>query len=95
MTSFTHGLPGDQEDFLERDHVFGNNKKPQREPKSYCELVWNGLQDFTMKILMLAALASIAIDVGTAADNEKRKIAWIEGNIYSKFLKDSPYSQLL
>lgn len=28
---------------------------------------------------MLAALASIAIDVGTAADNEKRKIAWIEG----------------
>ena len=32
-----------------------------------------------MKILMLAALASIAIDVGTATDNEKRKIAWIEG----------------
>lgn len=32
-----------------------------------------------MKILMVAALASIAIDVGTAADDEKRKIAWIEG----------------
>ena len=28
---------------------------------------------------MLAAIASIAIDVGTATDNEKRKIAWIEG----------------
>lgn len=35
---------------------------------------------------MVAALASIAIDVGTAADDEKRKIAWIEG-IYISYAK--------
>lgn len=31
-----------------------------------------------MRILIVASIVSIAIEVGTA-DNQKRKIAWIEG----------------
>ena len=36
------------------------------------------MDDFTMKILIVAAFASIAIEVGTAS-SEKRPTAWIEG----------------
>ena len=82
-TSFAFGLGAD-DDPNQRIEAFGHNKKPIREPKSYLELVWNGLQDFTIKILIVAAVASIAIDVGTASDSN-RSIAWVEGNMYKNF----------
>ena len=47
-------------------------------PKGFFELFMNAMDDFTMKILIVAAFASIAIEVGTAKD-EKRPTAWIEG----------------
>lgn len=62
----------------ERERAFGHNRKPVIEPKGYCELLYEALSDFTLRILIFAALVSIAVDVGTA-DEEYRRIAWIEG----------------
>lgn len=41
--------------------------------------MWLGaLNDFTMKVLCIAAVVSIIVDVSTA-DDSYRKLAWIEG----------------
>jgi hypothetical protein len=37
------------------------------------------LEDFTLRILLVAALLSIGLETGTAHDAEERKLAWIEG----------------
>jgi hypothetical protein len=58
--------------------AFGHNMKEVSVPKGFLELFIGALDDFTMKILIFAALASIAIEVGTAKE-EKRSTAWIEG----------------
>lgn len=42
------------------------------------ELICQALEDFTLRILVVAAVASIVIETSTAADNH-RSIAWIEG----------------
>lgn len=40
--------------------------------------MWEALDDFTLRILLVAALVSIGLEVGVADDNERKK-AWIEG----------------
>ena len=42
-------------------------------------LLWNALQDLTLKILIVASFVSIIIQVSTAHDDEERNIAWIDG----------------
>ena len=59
--------------------IYGNNKRAIRPPKSYCELLVDALGDFTMRVLMVAAIASIVIEVATAKSDDKRSTAWIEG----------------
>jgi hypothetical protein len=44
----------------------------------FFELLLEALSDFTLKILIVASVVSIAIEVGTA-DSDHRKTAWIEG----------------
>ena len=45
--------------------------------------MWLGaLNDFTMKVLCIAAIISIIVDVSTA-DDDYRKLAWIEGILYN------------
>ena len=72
------GIYGDEEDKNERIQYYGGNEKPVKLPPGFCELVCEALEDFTLRILIVAALLTIGIEVGTA-DEEKRKIAWIEG----------------
>ncbi len=45
------------------------------------ELILDALEDFTLRILLVASIVSIAISVGTAHDNEERSHAWVEGKI--------------
>lgn len=47
------------QDIKEREAVFGDNKRAIREPKSYLELLCEALSDFTMRILMVAAVVEI------------------------------------
>ena len=42
------------------------------------ELLCNALEDFTLRILLVAAILSIIIDVATAPA-EERSHAWVEG----------------
>lgn len=42
-------------------------------------MILDALEDFTLRILLVASVVSIAISVGTAHNNEERSHAWIEG----------------
>lgn len=42
------------------------------------ELLTNALEDFTMRVLVVAAVVSIVIDVSTS-DESHRSTAWVEG----------------
>lgn len=75
-------MSGEEDDLLDRETAYGHNRKPEVEPKNYFELLWEALNDFTMKVLMVAAFVSIIVDVATAED-KNRSIAWIEGYTYS------------
>ncbi|CAD8132398.1 unnamed protein product [Paramecium pentaurelia] len=74
-TSIKDGI---NDDHNQRIQVYGHNKRIVRPPQTYCELLWNALEDFTMRVLLIASIASIVIEVATA-DNEHRHLAWIEG----------------
>lgn len=71
-------MPGRISDYDERNEVFQNNIKPIIPPNSFCTLLFNALNDFTLKILIVAAFVSIIIEVSTADDHE-RPLSWIEG----------------
>lgn len=62
----------------ERNQAFGNNKKPIVKGLSFWKLFCMALDDFILKILMVAAVLSITLQVATAP-KEKRSTAWIEG----------------
>lgn len=47
-------------------------------PKGFIELFCDALEDFTMRVLLVAAIFSIIIEVATA-DSDKRSTSWIEG----------------
>ena len=65
-------------DFEERLQTYGSNKKPVIEPKGYFEILLNALEDFTLRILLGAAIASIVIDCSTS-DSDHLAYAWVEG----------------
>ena len=64
---YRNGIYGDPEDIQERLSVYGTNKKPVKEPPGFFELVCEALEDFTLRILIVAALLTIAI--GCIADS--------------------------
>lgn len=66
------------DDFEERNEMYGNNRKPIIPPKGYFILLWSALEDFTMRILLVASVVSIIIEVSTSP-KEHRSTAWIEG----------------
>jgi hypothetical protein len=55
---------------------FGNNKVDSRPPATFCELIMENLDDFTMKILIVCAILSTVINMITEED---KSIAWIDG----------------
>lgn len=61
-----------------RRNAFGTNEKAVKEPKTFLKLFCEALDDFILKILLVAALLSIGLEVGMAPDDE-RKLAWLEG----------------
>ena len=77
-TNQNQGIDNSEEDKIMRSNQFGNNKKKKHEPPGICSLFFDALNDFTLKILLVSACLSIALQTGTA-DPEDRSIAWIEG----------------
>lgn len=46
--------------------------------KGFWSLLWDALGDFTLRVLIVCAMISIAVEVGTASEDD-RPIAWIDG----------------
>lgn len=61
-----------------REKHFGGNRKPPSKIKTFWELLYEALNDFTLIILIVCAFISIIVEMLTA-DPEHRSIAWIEG----------------
>lgn len=58
--------------------IFGSNKKAEIESLTFVQLMLQALNDFTLKILMVAAVFSIGLSTATAEESH-RSTAWIEG----------------
>ena len=58
-------------DLEDREAHFGTNKKPPARKVSFFRLFFGALDDFMLKLLLVCACISIAIDVGFA-DPENR-----------------------
>ena len=41
---------------------------PKRPPRTFCEIVWDTLDDFTMKILIAAAIVNLTINFAFEED---------------------------
>jgi len=70
------GLTG--EDFPLRTEQFGNNYRAPLKAKKWISLFIATLDDFMLKVLMVAAVFSITFDM-LLADDHARSHAWIEG----------------
>lgn len=79
MTDINKGINSTPRDLEEREKWYGHNRKELVLPASFCQLFCDALEDFTLRILVVAAIISIAVEVGTAEDSSKRSTAWIEG----------------
>jgi len=59
-----------------REEFFGHNRKPEAKLKTLWQIFLGAMDDFTLKILVVAALVSILVEMLTS---DHREIAWIEG----------------
>ena len=46
-------------DFEERGNVFGSNFREEAQAKPFCEIFFDALNDFMMKVLIFAATGSL------------------------------------
>ena len=46
--------------------------------KGFFKLLWEALEDFTLRVLVASSILSIVIEVSTA-ESDHRKTSWIEG----------------
>jgi magnesium-transporting ATPase (P-type) len=68
------GINTDDILLVEREAAFGKNFHIAKPLKSFCALVWEQLQDFILKILILAAMISLVIGI-----IEEPADGWMEG----------------
>ena len=63
-----------------RESIFGTNYKEPPPRTGYCTMVCEALEDTLLRLLLVAAIFSIAVECGFSAnDPEKLQVAWIEG----------------
>lgn len=72
------GISSNEVEIAKRKETYGVNEKYVHEPPSFFTLFCEALEDFTLRILIVASIISIVIDMSTAEPN-KRATAWIEG----------------
>ena len=73
-----NGISEDTEDIEQRQKFYGDNQKPVREPPGLCQLLLQALDDFMLKVLIVAAIILMVLELATA-DDSHRSTAWIEG----------------
>ncbi|CAB3380994.1 Hypothetical predicted protein [Cloeon dipterum] len=81
---FVAGLSVPTRDIERRREVFGSNVIPAKKPKSFLALAWEAAQDFTLLILIVAALTSLILGFIVPKDEvkpvagEEEHHGWIE-----------------
>lgn len=70
--------PGKISDYEDRESVFASNLKPEVPLKGFCMLLFDAVNDFTLKILIVAAIVSMTVEMAMA-DSHELPYAWIEG----------------
>lgn len=70
------GLEGN--DFNERAEQFDNNYRKPMKAKMWIALFWQALDDLMLKVLIVAAVVSLVLDM-SLAEPHHRSHAWIEG----------------
>lgn len=78
------GIPGTDEDMMQRKNVFGSNTYPRKKGRSFWRFLWEACQDLTLVILMVAAVASLALGI----KSEGIKQGWYDGGsiLFAVFL---------
>jgi Ca2+ transporting ATPase len=77
-SSTKHGISNEEVELARRRDAFGTNQKEEHELPGLIELFCEALEDFTLRILLVAAVLSIVLEVSTAPPAEQKK-AWVEG----------------
>lgn len=65
-THLVHGIANDQTSLAARRELYGSNQKKIKQPPGLIKLFCEALEDFTLRILLVAAVLSIALETGTA-----------------------------
>ncbi|XP_058000286.1 calcium-transporting ATPase 8, plasma membrane-type [Hevea brasiliensis] len=74
-TNLEKGVPEDDADLLKRKNEFGSNTYPQPKGRSFLGFLWEACQDYTLIILVVAAVISLALGIHT----EGIKRGWYDG----------------
>jgi len=74
-TNFNTGIPTHEVE--SRRLMYGTAALQDKPPKSFMSLLCHALEDFTLRVLIVAAVVSIVANV--LVETEHRNIAWIEG----------------
>lgn len=62
LASHPHnGISSSEQELSARRRIFGTNEKTAKQPQSFCSLFIEALDDFILKILLVAALLSIGL----------------------------------
>lgn len=59
-----------------RINAYGQNIKKLKDPATYCQLCWEAMEDFTMRILLVLGVVSIFIGIFLGEHPEHE---WMEG----------------
>ncbi|KAI4377205.1 hypothetical protein MLD38_014873 [Melastoma candidum] len=74
-TNLEKGIPGEDDDLLDRKNLFGANTYPRKKGRSLWRFLWEAWQDLTLIILIVAAAASLVLGIKT----EGIKEGWYDG----------------
>jgi len=72
---FERGI--DDRDIEDRRLQYGTGEMAERKPQGFFALLWNSLEDFTLRVLLVASMISIVAN--TIVEKDHRSTAWIEG----------------
>lgn len=71
-----NGISNDDMHMSTRREKYGSNVKQVKQPPGFMELFCDAMEDFTLRILLVAAILSIVLETSTAKAEERSK-AWI------------------
>ncbi|KAL8056913.1 hypothetical protein ABFX02_04G149600 [Erythranthe guttata] len=62
-TDVETGIYGDENELSRRKNAFGSNTYPVKKGRSFLRFLWEAWQDLTLIILLIAVVASLALEI--------------------------------